>query len=52
MRIAGSRIAFQATHQDVQRREEQLSVRFWTDGENSTAREKPLDRVELSEQGK
>ncbi len=52
MRIAGSRIAFQATHQEVQRHEEQLSVRFWTDSENSTAREKPLDRVELSRQGK
>ncbi len=52
MRIAGSRIAFQATHQEVQRHEEQLSVRFWIDGENSTAREEPLDRVELSRQGK
>ena len=52
MRIAGSRIAFQATHQEVQRHEEKLSVRFWTDGENSTARKEPLDRVELSRQGK
>lgn len=52
MRIAGSRIAFQATHQEVQRHEEKLSVRFWKDGENSTARKEPLDRVELSRQGK
>lgn len=52
MRIAGSRIAFQATHQEVQRHEEKLSVRFWKDGENSTARKEPLDRVELSKKGK
>ena len=52
MRIAGSSIAFQATHQQVKRHEEQAHVRFWVDNTARTARRKPADRVDLSDKGK
>ena len=52
MRIAGSSIAFQATHQEVQRREEKAGVRFWVDDTAPAARQEPADRVEVSAKGK
>ena len=52
MRIAGSSIAFQSTHQQVQRREEKTHVRFWVDDAPRAARNESADRVEVSDAGK